>query len=66
MHVTANGKPMEIDAGTHLGDLLEKLGMDSSRVAVERNRRIVPRADFDATLLDDGDTLEIVQFVGGG
>jgi thiamine biosynthesis protein ThiS len=66
MHVTANGKQLEIETGTRLGDLLKRLEMDSERVAVERNRQIVPRADFGATFLDDGDILEIVQFVGGG
>lgn len=46
--------------------LLIKLGHDPARVAVEKNGRIVPRAAFPDEPLDDGDTLEIVQFVGGG
>ncbi|MDQ3068406.1 MAG: sulfur carrier protein ThiS [Acidobacteriota bacterium] len=46
--------------------LLESLGIDARRVAVEHNRRVVPRADYPATLIGEGDEVEIVNFVGGG
>ena len=46
--------------------LLEERGLRSDRVAVERNGAIVPRAEFAATVLEAGDRLEIVRFVGGG
>ena len=46
--------------------LVEKLGMKVDRVAVELNRQIVRRGEWEATLVKDGDRLEIVQFVGGG
>lgn len=49
-----------------LESLVEILGMKSDRVAVELNRNIVPRDHWPETLLNDGDRLEIVQFVGGG
>ena len=49
-----------------LAQLVEQLGMKSDRVAVELNRDIVPRAQWPATRLQDGDRLEIVHFVGGG
>ncbi len=45
---------------------IEQLGMKQDRVAVELNRNIVPRADWAATNLAEGDQLEIVHFVGGG
>ena len=46
--------------------LLEKLGMKGDRVAVELNREIVRRGEWESTVLKDGDRLEIVHFVGGG
>jgi sulfur carrier protein len=45
---------------------VEHLAMKSDRVAVELNREIVPRANWEATILKDNDQLEIVHFVGGG
>lgn len=53
-------------AGASLGDLIEHLGIKGDRVAVELNREIVSRANWAATVLRDGDQLEIVHFVGGG
>ncbi|WP_233104091.1 sulfur carrier protein ThiS [Haliangium ochraceum] len=43
-----------------------QLGLGDRRVAVERNREVVPRAEHASTTLSDGDTLEVVGFVGGG
>ena len=56
-----------LDGASHaLALLIEQLGMKQDRVAVELNRNIVPRADWAATNLAEGDQLEIVHFVGGG
>jgi len=66
MTLTLNGKPHQAADGLTLAALLAELDLDPQRVAVEHNRDIVPRERFDATFLADGDTLEIVQFVGGG
>lgn len=66
MTITVNGKEKELAIPATVEQLLESLGLDAARVAVEHNRRIVPRDRFAATPLADGDTLEIVQFVGGG
>lgn len=49
-----------------MASLLAELELDPSQVAVERNRDIVPRAQYAQTTLSDGDQLEIVTFVGGG
>ena len=65
MRLMINGDERDYAAGT-LEALIEALGMKSDRVAVELNREIVPRADWSATALKDGDRLEIVHFVGGG
>ena len=63
--VTVNGQPQNA-AGQSLAHLLEELGLSAGRIAVERNGEIVPKAQYDALLLEDGDTLEVVRFVGGG
>ena len=47
-------------------ELLRSLDLDPARLAIERNRDIVPKREYDSTVLAEGDKLEIVQFVGGG
>lgn len=49
-----------------LADFLMEEGYDFSRIAVERNGEIVPKVQYSATVLQDGDVIEIVRFVGGG
>ena len=63
--MTINGKETA-GAGQSLAAVLTAQGFDRSRVAVERNGEIVPRAQFEETILAEGDKLEVVQFVGGG
>lgn len=64
--VVINGQPRKIEEGTTVSVLLDQLGLGERRVAVERNREIVPRAQHASTILADGDRLELVTFVGGG
>ncbi len=66
MEINVNGKQQQVNAGTSLGELLKELKLDSKRVVVERNLVAVLRDDYENIKLNDGDTLEIVQFVGGG
>lgn len=66
MQITVNGKPRDLGTAADLAALLRQLGLDPTRVAVERNLTIVPQTQFGATALAEGDRLEIVQFVGGG
>lgn len=66
MKVKINGEDREFDNGLTLTALLESLQIRPGRVVVERNREIVPRDRYNATLINDSDTLEIVHFVGGG
>ncbi|HEX5437917.1 MAG TPA: sulfur carrier protein ThiS [Gemmatimonadaceae bacterium] len=62
-----NGAPRTIPAGSTLGDLLRSLALDARLVVVEHNRVILrERAGYDTHVLAEGDTLEIVHFVGGG
>lgn len=60
-----NGRP-EPACGLSLTELIQAKGYPLKRVAVEMNGRIVPKAQYDATVPQDGDALEIVSFVGGG
>jgi sulfur carrier protein len=62
-----NGAPRRVPVGFTVLDLLRELGLgERSRLAVERNHEVVPRARHAATLLAPGDRVEIVTFVGGG
>lgn len=61
-----NGEPQEVPGGLTLVALLERLNLPSDRVAVERNLKIVPRNRWRETLIQAGDRLEVVHFVGGG
>ena len=66
VRVTVNGQALEVEGGTRLVDFLAARGVDSARIAVERNRSVVPRATLEAIVLEDGDLYEVVHFVGGG
>ncbi|MCS6625055.1 sulfur carrier protein ThiS [Roseibacterium beibuensis] len=65
MRIQVNGEPREVAATTVLA-LVEELGLDVRKVAVERNLEIVPKSLHTATPVADGDRFEVVQFVGGG
>lgn len=64
--IVINGERRKLPAGTSVADLIVHLGLEGRRVAVERNRVIVPRADHAKTFLAEGDVLEVLHFVGGG
>lgn len=66
MDLLINGEQKTFAESLSLAQLVEQLDMKSDRVAVELNRQIVPRPQWIATTLKDGDRLEIVHFVGGG
>jgi sulfur carrier protein len=66
IHVTVNGLPRETPAGLSVLALLEHLGIDAQRVAIELNREIVRKTEWADTPVEDGASLEIVEFVGGG
>ncbi|MCL4716734.1 MAG: sulfur carrier protein ThiS [Hyphomonadaceae bacterium] len=66
MRLIVNGESREAPDSTTLAEVLALLGIDPRRVAVERNREIAPKSQWSEIALQDGDQLEIVQFVGGG
>lgn len=66
MDITVNGKGTTCTEGASLLDLLCLLGLSPDKIVVELNRDIVPAGAFAETMLHEGDTLELLQFVGGG
>lgn len=64
--IVVNGEKREALPGAMVADLLVSLGLNSGRVAIERNLEILPRPAWAQTAVEPGDRYEIVQFVGGG
>ncbi|WP_336886683.1 sulfur carrier protein ThiS [Hyphobacterium sp. SN044] len=66
MQIELNGEARAISPGSTVTGLLAELGLDTRKVAVERNLEIVPKSLYAETTLSEGDRIEIVHFVGGG
>jgi thiazole synthase len=66
VHISVNGESRTVAAPATLADLLHSLELDPRTVVVELNREIVRRPALGATTLSDGDSVELVHFVGGG
>lgn len=66
IRISVNGELQKLPADSTVRELLARFEVDATAVAVERNRQIVPKAEFDRVRLADGDQLEVVTFVGGG
>jgi sulfur carrier protein len=66
MQITVNGETSELPEGLTVAELLERTGLADQRIALERNREIVPRSEFEHTRLAEGDRVEIVRAIGGG
>ncbi len=64
--VQVNGENRETPEGTTVLTLLDQLGLNAGRVAIEYNLQILPKTKWPETRIIPGDRLEIVQFVGGG
>ncbi|UTW53840.1 sulfur carrier protein ThiS [Kordiimonas sp. SCSIO 12610] len=61
-----NGDEKRTKAGQNLAELLESMEINPTKVAVERNREIVPKSTYHDVMIEEGDQLEIVHFIGGG
>jgi len=66
VQITVNDEPRALETGATVADLVAGLGLGPRRIAVEVNRAIVPRVEYEATPPHDGDAVEIIHFVGGG
>lgn len=66
LNIIVNDAPRMVPEGSSVSGLLKLLGVNSRFLAVELNRRVVPRGEHPRTLLSEGDRIEIVTLVGGG
>jgi thiazole synthase len=66
MTIVLNGDPVEVAGPLTVAALLVQLGVDPRRVAVEHNLTVIKRALYESTSVQEGDQIEIVNFVGGG
>ncbi len=66
MKLTVNGDERDLPADTSVRSLIESLGLGKAVVAVEVNRKLIPRQDHESTVLKDNDQVEVVTLVGGG
>ena len=66
MQIRLNGEPRIVEGPVSVSALLAALNIDARRVAVEHNLVVVKRAQYEHTIVNDGDEVEIVNFVGGG
>ncbi len=66
MEATINGERRELPEDATVAGVLEHFGVDAARAVVELNREIIPREQYGATPVAEGDVLELVEMVGGG
>ena len=66
LRIQVNGEPREVEESTSLPELVAGLNLKAEQIAIELNHKVVRRAQWDKTLLQAGDRVEIVHFVGGG
>jgi thiamine biosynthesis protein ThiS len=66
VRISLNGEEREVPEGTTVASLVTALMLPAGRLAVEHNRRVVPKGEQAEVRLSEGDRLELVSFVGGG
>ncbi len=66
MKIILNGEEIVIDKGFSIKNLLERFALEPKKIAVEKNLEIVSRSKFESTLINEGDRIEIIHFIGGG
>ena len=66
MKITLNGEKFTLETGSNIVNLIDKLDLNVDKLAIERNLEIVPKSKFAMTIIEEGDKLEIVHFIGGG
>ena len=66
MQIVVNGETKKIEVGLNLNELLAKLELPSERIAIELNKAVVRKKDWETTKIADSDKIEIINFVGGG
>ncbi|HIV33981.1 MAG TPA: sulfur carrier protein ThiS [Candidatus Blautia intestinigallinarum] len=64
--IRVNGEEFPLRSGMNVRELIEEMDFDETKIAVEYNGEILPKSDYEKTVLKEGDVLEVVSFVGGG
>ena len=66
INIVLNGETRHVPVGLNLQDLVEELALPRQRIAVELNKQVVRRSEWPEKVVNEGDRLEVVHFVGGG
>jgi sulfur carrier protein len=66
LHIQVNGEQREVNDGSALPELIAALQLKPQQIAIELNQQVIRRAQWETTVLQEGDKIEIVHFVGGG
>jgi sulfur carrier protein len=66
MEITINGEKVGLSKVITVSNLLDDLNIKREALAVELNKDVLPKAEYDSKVIEDGDIIEIIQFVGGG
>jgi len=66
MKIFLNGEEVKLESALSMSSLLEKYLLDKRKIAVERNFEIVPHSSFSEVVIEEGDRIEIIHFIGGG
>ena len=66
MNIVLNGETYKTDGPLTIGRLLVHLDIDRRRVAVEQNMNVIKKTNYDSTIVNNGDAIEVVNFIGGG
>ncbi len=66
MDIIVNGEMHRFEGAPSVADLVARLKVDPAKIALERNREIIPRSTYGQVMLAEGDAIEIVRFIGGG
>ena len=64
--IRVNGEEFPLRSGMNVREFIEEMDFDETKIAVEYNGEILPKSDYEKTVLKEGDVLEVVSFVGGG
>ena len=66
MHITVNGSKEDFPSDFNVLGLLNSMNLQDKRIALEINKEIIPRSEYDNHALNDGDIVEIIHSIGGG
>ncbi|MGA1861985.1 sulfur carrier protein ThiS [Deferribacter thermophilus] len=66
MKIKINGQIKEVDGSKSIAALINELNLNADRIVVEYNGEVLDKSEYDSTYLNEGDVLELIQFVGGG